>query len=82
MFYERTTPEDLHIVSAYLSTAEESFVQAAAHLATIQPHQLTQDPLLIKFQATFKNLQLQFSTLEQQFQTLILPVDQTDQPGP
>jgi hypothetical protein len=76
MFYERMTPEDLRIVSAYLSTAEESFVQAAAHLATIQPHQL------IKFQATFKNLQLQFSTLEQQFQTLILPVDQTDQPGP
>lgn len=75
----RTPTEELRIASAYLNTAEESFSQAATHLEHIQGHQTTYTSLLAKFQNTLQHLQLQFSTLEQRFQAITLPIDRNDQ---
>lgn len=71
----RTPTEELRIASAYLNTAEESFNQATAHLASIQGKQPTCASLLAKFQVTFNHLQTQISQLEK----LIPAVDQSDQ---
>jgi hypothetical protein len=78
MFYERTPTEELRIASAYLDTAEESFNQAITHLEALQDKWIAHQALLLQARTRIAILQKFITKIETQ---VILPADQTDQPG-